>query len=945
MAAEVSTTMARSSPAVGTRGLGPPRSRRLPHGDRHQHVLRLRARSSQRLRALRRGERLRVDRVGRLVAAPQGQALVEELHREVGAGHEVVVADHQHVALAHAGHAGAHVLGAGLGEVDGGVQLLDAGQALLGALGGHRVHVEPPIVLRARAAQPLRVGHHHAPRLAGADGVEPGPVHPGRVPLEQRRVLGRALVDVGLVLRGGGRLLLDVAPHHRAVAVDAEAVQHRALRRAEAVDPLHHLRAGVEEHLVHLGHGEVAVDAHPHVEPLDGQGEARRPLLSRAPRAHRAHAVGRRLGGAIGGGEPARPVVPREHRGDGRARVLPGARQRQPLPGQRCPRQGSFGAHLAGEHVHLGPGLAHVDAGAHVRQVQRPARREDVGGQPRRRVEEHPPRADLDCRREQRQLRRPAHEQRRAPVPPQPRQPLGRDAHRLAVDEALARVRRPLPLLGRAHGHPAPDGAQLGPGLRPRQERARAGAVAREEGGRTVAQSAIRASAMEARRDDMDRTSAGGGSRRRRRAKDLPPTPRRHSIRTAGRPGGFHPGGCVPPVCDRLRSRPRRFRRLRARPGARPRRVPAPVPPGRPGRAPPARRLWCPHGQRALPAGSPGRGPAMSAAGTPPRALAWAPLLAVAVLSSGLAAGVWKQMGLDMPRFCVLFVIGKIAVGAGSWLSRAPWRPGPPRAPASRAFLAFAALAAALNGLAWVAYLIAFERGPLPIVQTLSASYTAVAAVLAVIFLRERLAFVQVAGVVLVVVAGMLLAYVAEAPAPGSRGGWLVACLAAVALWGASAAVAKHAYSLAGADHPRFFLVHGLGLAATLLPTGCGSRRAPRSRRKRRSRRPRAADAPRRAAVSGRRSRHLHRHGAGPRVHRQPHLRALPDPLHRLRRAGARRSPGPARVVGHRHGLGGDAPRAPRCGEPDSPAAFAVPTSRVMGDLLLPHVDAAPSRP
>jgi drug/metabolite transporter (DMT)-like permease len=192
------------------------------------------------------------------------------------------------------------------------------------------------------------------------------------------------------------------------------------------------------------------------------------------------------------------------------------------------------------------------------------------------------------------------------------------------------------------------------------------------------------------------------------------------------------------------------------------------------------------------------------------------PLLAIGVLSTGLAAAVWKHAGIDVGRFCVLFVIGKTVVSAGFWPSRGRRHD----AGSSRPFLAFAALAAVINGLAWVAYLIAFERGPLAIVQTISASYSAVAVVLAVLFLRERLLGAQAAGVALVVVASMVLGYVGEAPSAGGRGGWLPLSFASAALWGANAVVAKHAYGLPGADPARFLAVHGLGLAATVLPYG-----------------------------------------------------------------------------------------------------------------------------
>ena len=205
----------------------------------------------------------------------------------------------------------------------------------------------------------------------------------------------------------------------------------------------------------------------------------------------------------------------------------------------------------------------------------------------------------------------------------------------------------------------------------------------------------------------------------------------------------------------------------------------------------------------------------MSAVGADRRPRAWVLLLAIGVLSTGLAAGVWKHAGIDVATFCVLFVIGKTVVSAGFWPAR-----GRHGAGVSGRFLAFAALAALLNGLAWVTYLFAFERGPLAIVQTISAGYSAVATVLAVVFLRERILGAQAAGVALVVVASMVLGYAAEGPSAGPRGGWLPTSVASALLWGANAVVAKYAYGLPGADQPRFLAIHGLGLAATVLPYG-----------------------------------------------------------------------------------------------------------------------------
>src|SRR5262249_40504232 len=146
---------------------------------------------------------------------------------------------------------------------------------------------EPPLAFRARSAEPFGVANDHAPRVAGPDRIEPRPENTGRVPLEQRRILRRTLVDVGLVLRGRGLLLLHAPPDEYAVAIDAEPVQRRPFGRPEAVDAFDHLRARVEEELVDLGDREVLLDGDAHVEALNRERKARRPLLAGLARAHR----------------------------------------------------------------------------------------------------------------------------------------------------------------------------------------------------------------------------------------------------------------------------------------------------------------------------------------------------------------------------------------------------------------------------------------------------------------------------------------------------------------------------------------------------------------------------------------------------------------------------------------------------------------------------------
>ena len=288
------------------------------------------------------------------------------------------------------------------------------------------------------------------------------------------------------------------------------------------------------------------------------------------------------------------------------------------------------------------------------------------------------------------------------------------------------------------------------------------------------------------------------------------------------------------------------------------------------------------HRLRGLPAEDPGLSPAASSR----HPLAWAPLLGVGVLCSGIAAGVWKHAGIDAARFCVPFVIAKTAVSAGLWAARGR-RPIADRA--SRPFLAFAGGSAVLNGLAWIAYFIAFERGPLAIVQTVTSTYTAVAAVLALIFLRERLARAQALGVAIVVVATLGIS--ARVRRGGvSRGGSTAAgsrrASPRPALWGANAVTARARLPPPGSGRP---------------PVLRGPRARPRGddpavRRVARAgprggREPRPRHARRRAPLHGRRPRHLRGHRPRPGLGREPARRPLPpSPPSPTPRAGARGS-------------------------------------------------------
>ena len=122
--------------------------------------------------------------------------------------------------------------------------------------------------------------------------------------------------------------------------------------------------------------------------------------------------------------------------------------------------------------------------------------------------------------------------------------------------------------------------------------------------------------------------------------------------------------------------------------------------------------------------------------------LSWALPLTITVLGYGLAAGLWKSASLTPAAFCVLFALMKTPTNWVAWgLSG---RPNPFAAPR---FLRWAALGQFLNGFAWILYFKAMSAGPVAIVQTITAAYTALAAILALVFLRERIVWVQMIGI------------------------------------------------------------------------------------------------------------------------------------------------------------------------------------------------------
>lgn len=203
--------------------------------------------------------------------------------------------------------------------------------------------------------------------------------------------------------------------------------------------------------------------------------------------------------------------------------------------------------------------------------------------------------------------------------------------------------------------------------------------------------------------------------------------------------------------------------------------------------------------------------------------LAWLLPLLVTVTFYGLAGGIWKQCGLTPGAFCLLFVGVKTVVNWGSWaaLSRRGFTDAP-----SRRFLTWALVGQIFNGLAWIGYFLALTYGPAAIVQTITAAYTALAAVLAMVFLRERVVAIQGLGIALVVGAGMFLGYTSVSGGENTGTFWVAASVSTMFFWAVAVTIFKHAYNQPEADDWRFFVLNWAGVAMTMLPYGLSTEHA-----------------------------------------------------------------------------------------------------------------------
>ena len=196
--------------------------------------------------------------------------------------------------------------------------------------------------------------------------------------------------------------------------------------------------------------------------------------------------------------------------------------------------------------------------------------------------------------------------------------------------------------------------------------------------------------------------------------------------------------------------------------------------------------------------------------------LSWALPLFCTVMFYGLAGGIWKTVNLLPAQFCVLFFVVKTFVNWGAWLANGLPKP---LAPERTSFVRIALLGQLVNGVAWICYFTALSSGPAAIVQTITAAYTALTVVLALIFLKERLVAIQVLGVAMVVGSSIRLG-MTSGPDDGTMGLWFYASLGTLVSWGVCTAIFKHAYNQEGANDTVFFLANWVGMGLTVLPYG-----------------------------------------------------------------------------------------------------------------------------
>ncbi len=209
--------------------------------------------------------------------------------------------------------------------------------------------------------------------------------------------------------------------------------------------------------------------------------------------------------------------------------------------------------------------------------------------------------------------------------------------------------------------------------------------------------------------------------------------------------------------------------------------------------------------------------------------LVWFVPALLALLSYGVGQGLVKKYIGDVSpaRFSLFLVVANTVVSAAFYLTTEH----PPLVlDGAELFYALGVLVYLFNGIGWIFYFRSILLGPISIVGTLSAAYPALTVVFAAIFLGERLVGVQYAGVALVIVGCIVMAYTPQGSSDKKLDPWWMAYAGtALLLWGAQYAIQKYAYGLPGAHEAFMALCSVVGGWMTLGVYGLLYGRTPRT--------------------------------------------------------------------------------------------------------------------
>ncbi|MEK6544460.1 MAG: EamA family transporter [Elusimicrobiota bacterium] len=182
----------------------------------------------------------------------------------------------------------------------------------------------------------------------------------------------------------------------------------------------------------------------------------------------------------------------------------------------------------------------------------------------------------------------------------------------------------------------------------------------------------------------------------------------------------------------------------------------------------------------------------------------------------GIGQGlVKKNIGDVSPaRYCLYYVVAKAFVTLGYFFTH---EHPPLLAPENREFLYFGVLAYLLDGAGWIMYFESIVAGPITIVGTLSAAYSAPTVIFGWLILGEVLLPVQYFGVAMVILGCVTLSYSPTGGEQAVRGrSWIVLALGALLAWGLAQTASKHAYGLPGASESSMSFFSTLGGGLTL---------------------------------------------------------------------------------------------------------------------------------